>query len=102
MNWLKADLEKNGTSKPVMIMCHIPLVTAVLQVVPGWGSVGNAIVVENSAEVVALLEKYPIKLLLQGHTHINERVTWKGMDLRRRTNLLGNPPRRRTAIICGV
>lgn len=28
----------------------------------------------------ALLEKYPVKLVLQGHTHINERVTWKGID----------------------
>jgi 3',5'-cyclic AMP phosphodiesterase CpdA len=80
MNWLKADLEKNATSKPVLVMCHIPLVTAALQLVPGWSGMGNTIVVENSAEVVALLETYPVKLVLQGHTHINERVNWKGID----------------------
>lgn len=80
MNWLKADLERNGTSKPVIIMCHIPLVTAVLQIVPEWRSLGSAIVVQNSAEVVGILEKYPVKLVLQGHTHINERVNWKGID----------------------
>ena len=90
MNWLKADLEKNGTSKPVVIMCHIPLVTAALQVVPGWGSLGNEIVVENSAEVVGLLEKYPVKLVLQGHTHINERVIWKDIDFTTTGAVSGN------------
>jgi 3',5'-cyclic AMP phosphodiesterase CpdA len=80
MSWLKTDLEMNGTAKPVIIMCHIPLVTAVLQLVPRWHDLGNQIVVENAAEVVALLEKFPVKLVLQGHTHINERVNWKGMN----------------------
>lgn len=80
MNWLKADLEKNGTTKGVIVMCHIPLMTSVLQVVPEWRIVQDTIVVQNSAEVVVLLEKYPVKLVLQGHTHINERVNWKGID----------------------
>jgi 3',5'-cyclic AMP phosphodiesterase CpdA len=80
LNWLKADLEKNGTAKPVIIMCHIPLVTAVLQMVPEWRSIQDTIVVQNSAEIVAVLEKYPVKMVLQGHTHINERVDWKGID----------------------
>lgn len=80
MNWLKGDLQKNGSSKPVIIMCHIPLVTAALQLVPEWHSLGDSIVVANAAEVVTLLEKYPVKLVLQGHTHINERVNWKGID----------------------
>ena len=80
MNWLKADLERNGTTKPVIVMCHIPLVTAVLQLVPEWRPAQDTVVVQNSAEVVALLEKYPVKVVLQGHTHINERVNWKGID----------------------
>jgi 3',5'-cyclic AMP phosphodiesterase CpdA len=80
MSWLKSDLQQNGPSTPVVIMCHIPLATAALQLVPGWAGSGNEIVVENSAEVVALLEKFPVKLVLQGHTHINERVHWKGID----------------------
>jgi hypothetical protein len=36
MNWLKTDLEKNGTTTPVIIMCHIPFVMAVSQYVPEW------------------------------------------------------------------
>lgn len=80
MHWLKADLENNGTNKPVIVLCHIPLVTAVLQFVPQWRAAQDTIVVQNSAEVVALLERYPVKLVLQGHTHINERVNWKGID----------------------
>ncbi|MDX2153729.1 MAG: metallophosphoesterase [Bryobacteraceae bacterium] len=80
LSWLKADLEKNGPGKPVIVLCHIPLVTAALQVVPGWQALGNAIVVENAAVVVELFDGYPVKLVLQGHTHINERVRWKNTD----------------------
>lgn len=69
MKWLRTDLEANRSSKPVIIMCHMPLVTAALQVVAGWGSLGNEIVVENAADVVALLEKYQVTLALQGHTY---------------------------------
>lgn len=80
VNWLRADLAKNGSSRPVVITCHIPLVTAALHTVPGWRELGNVLVVENAAEVVAVLQQYPVKLVLQGHTHINERVHWKGID----------------------
>jgi hypothetical protein len=58
-------------SKLVVIMCHIPLATAVLQLVPEWRPVGRTIVVENSAEVAALLESIPSSSVLHGHT-LNE------------------------------
>jgi 3',5'-cyclic-AMP phosphodiesterase len=80
IEWLKRDLESNGTTHPVIIMCHIPLVTAVLQTIPEWRPLAKTIVVENSADVVKILEKYPVKLVLQGHTHVNEHVNWKGID----------------------
>lgn len=81
LNWLKEDLAKNGASKPVVVMCHIPLVTAAQHLVPGWkGGSPDGLVVRNSADVVKVLEKYPVKMVLQGHTHINERVAWKGIE----------------------
>lgn len=79
LDWLNDDLEKNKT-KPMVVMTHIPLVTAALQLVPGWRDLGNGIVVDNSAGVVQLFEKYPVKMVLQGHTHINESVNWKGIQ----------------------
>jgi 3',5'-cyclic-AMP phosphodiesterase len=79
LEWLKKDLAKNG-DKPTVVVTHIPIVTAALQLVPGWKPISDSIVVQNSSEIVQVLEKHPVKLVLQGHTHINERVHWKGID----------------------
>jgi Icc protein len=52
--------------------------------------VQDTIIVQNSAEVVSLLEKYTVKLGLQSHTHINERVNWKGIDFTTTGAVSGN------------
>ncbi len=76
--WLGRDLAalKNGT--PVIVTTHIPLVTAVNQYLPAPASPPphNGMTVTNSAEVIRLFTGHNVLAVLQGHTHINERVEW--------------------------
>lgn len=79
MEWLKRDLAATGTSRPVVIVTHIPLVSAVLQEVPDpWAKRENYLIT-NSQEVLKLIADYNVKAVLQGHTHICEEVIYKGV-----------------------
>lgn len=81
VQWLAADLKTVPAAAPVIVSVHIPLVTAFDSYVPvpatppkhHGGSVANAY------EVIALFEGHNVLGVLQGHTHINEKVTWKGV-----------------------
>lgn len=78
-SWLRTVLARADQGTPVIVVTHIPLVTAFLQ----YGDLrnsnpDNALVVENAREVVDLLLKHNVKAVLQGHTHICERVEYKG------------------------
>jgi outer membrane protein assembly factor BamB len=56
LDWLKADLEKTGTERPVIIGFH------------HW--VGrDTVQVDNEEELLALVAPYNIRLWLQGHGH---------------------------------
>lgn len=77
LTWLKQDLESNKT-KPIIVMTHIPLVTAALQTIPEWHHAGAGIACENGPELATLFTQYPVKMVLQGHTHINEKIDWLG------------------------
>jgi Icc protein len=79
--WLKRDLAGLRPATPVIVSIHIPLVTAFSSYVP----VPNAepkhhgLSVANAYEVIALFDGHNVLGVLQGHTHINERVMWKGV-----------------------
>ena len=77
--WLEADLR--SANKPTVISMHIPL----LSNAPEWGQgttkqVSKSWLVVNAHEVLQLLEKFPVKLVLAGHLHINERYWFKGIE----------------------
>lgn len=74
--WLKADLAKTGTKRPVVILTHVPLVSAALQVVPDPWKSYETYLVTNSREVLDVLAPYNVKAVLQGHTHIRETVIY--------------------------
>ncbi len=78
LNWLKNDLDKTGTERPVCVALHIPLVTAYIQIErdnmmapPGFA------VVNNGTKVIKLLSEYNVKLVLQGHLHVLEEIKYK-------------------------
>lgn len=81
LQWLRADLANTPAARPIIVSVHIPLVTAFDSYVPlpahlpahHGGSVAN------SAEVIPLFAGHHVLAVLQGHTHINERVEWQGI-----------------------
>jgi 3',5'-cyclic AMP phosphodiesterase CpdA len=81
LTWLKNDLAALPASAPVIVSVHIPLVTAFGSYVPQPATPPkhHGMSVANSSEVIALFEGHNVLGVLQGHTHINEMVEWKGV-----------------------
>ncbi len=75
--WLESDLAKVGKTRPVVAVTHVPLSTGFLQwMTPRHDA--TMIVVQNAAPVLELLHQYNVKAVLQGHTHICERLEYRG------------------------
>lgn len=78
LTWLASDLASIPKSAPLVVVAHVPLITASGQYVRTADKpvppVGN----ENTGEVLGLLRPYNLKAVLQGHTHIREVVTYNG------------------------
>jgi 3',5'-cyclic-AMP phosphodiesterase len=77
--WLAADLKQVAPpSVPIIGITHVPLVTAF----PNYDDTLRAqkystLSVGNSAQVLKLFEDHNVVAVLQGHTHINEVVSYK-------------------------
>jgi Icc protein len=78
LTWLKNDLEKTGTSTPVVVVTHIPLLSAFPQTILEPGASTAGILITNVREVLEVLKPYNVKMVLQGHTHICERLEYQG------------------------
>ncbi|HVW77899.1 MAG TPA: metallophosphoesterase [Alloacidobacterium sp.] len=81
LRWLASDLEALPSQAPIIVSTHIPLVTAFDSYVPEPATAPkhHGTSVANAYEVIALFEGHNVLGVLQGHTHINETVTWKGV-----------------------
>ena len=85
--WLTEDLGKLATGAPVIVTSHVPLVTGFSSYAPptakGSGvtppSAHPQLVVANAYEVLPLLEQHNTLAVFQGHTHINEVVSFRGI-----------------------
>ncbi len=79
--WLAADIEALPAATPIIVSVHIPLVTAFdsYQPAPATPALHHGLSVANAYEAIALFEGHNVLGVLQGHTHINETVTWKGV-----------------------
>ena len=76
--WLKADLEKTGPEKPIVLVSHIPFVTIATQLNLGTTAANKPnIVITNGKEVLDLCRPYNLRLVLQGHLHIVEEMIWQ-------------------------
>jgi 3',5'-cyclic-AMP phosphodiesterase len=78
MQWLKDDLAATG-ERPVIVTTHMPLVTAFIQfdkasTLPS----PSQLICENGKEVIDLFKGHNVKLVLQGHTHILEKIDYAG------------------------
>jgi Icc protein len=81
LDWLKSDLGGLPALTPIIVTTHIPLVTAFSSYVPvpDPEPKHHGMSVANAYEVIALFEGHNVLGVLQGHTHINERVMWRGV-----------------------
>lgn len=79
LQWLARDLEAVGPVRPIIVTSHVPLVTGYLSYVPDRSPARFPYhIVVNAREVLRLFEGRNVLAVLQGHTHINEVVTYNG------------------------
>ena len=86
--WLKADLEKTGKTTPMVVVTHVPLVTGAISYVShsDWlmrtsnlGGLIDTLMVTDASQVIDELVGYNVRAVLQGHTHVNEDITFRGL-----------------------
>jgi predicted phosphodiesterase len=80
--WLAGDLNGLRAGTPIVVVTHIPLVTAFTSYVtddPLHPIPPHKTSVANAPDVLALLHGHNVLGVLQGHTHINETVWWQGV-----------------------
>jgi 3',5'-cyclic AMP phosphodiesterase CpdA len=78
--WLTADLAKLHAGMPIIVTTHIPLVTALQSYSDTDPKVlATKYSFKNGPEVIKLFEGHNVLAVLQGHTHVNERVDWHGV-----------------------
>jgi len=81
LKWLAADLAAQPAGTPILVVTHYPIVTAIQQYEPWRPSPDPKLWVSliNSEQVWPLFAAYNVLGVLQGHTHVNERVEWHGI-----------------------
>ncbi len=82
--WLKTDLQKTPATTPVLVLSHVPILTATIfdfaQPIPGVDgrmSVIDGLVVANAPDLVQVFVEHPnVKACLSGHTHLLDQVIY--------------------------
>ena len=82
--WLEQDLAQTPAGTPVVVLSHVPLVSAAVVVVSkSGGEKGYTInggMHSDSGRIVALFDKHPnVKLCLSGHIHLYEQIQYNGV-----------------------
>ncbi len=86
--WLKADLANIPATTPILVLSHVPILTATVfdfaQPVPttdGKQTMIDGLAVSNAPELVALFVQYPnVKACLSGHTHLLDQVVYNNVS----------------------
>jgi len=79
LEWLSEELRKAGPATPVVVVVHVPLVSAFSSYAekPSGPSKYPTVTVGNASDVMLLFEGHNVITVLQGHLHINELVSYK-------------------------
>lgn len=84
--WLADDLAKTAKTTPVLVVSHIPILTATVfldtkvEIKPGDSTISQSEMLVDCRRVVNLFGKHPnVKLALSGHIHMRDRVEYNGV-----------------------
>ncbi len=80
VNWIKGKLSNTDASMPIVISTHFPFISAYNQ----WSqertvASSSSWIIQNSKEVLSLFKSHNLKLVLQGHLHIQEDIEINGI-----------------------
>ena len=78
LEWLKQDLSRVQRGTPIVLVTHIPLLSAFYAATEGatFAAKKNRVVV-NNREILRILEEHNVILVLQGHLHAKELLRWR-------------------------
>jgi len=78
--WLEAELAATPPSQPLVLCSHIPLKSGISSFLEGAVRGASARTwVANASEVISRLEDRPVVMVLQGHVHLDERLSLGGI-----------------------
>lgn len=83
MTWLSDELKATDAKMPVMVMSHIPILTALLMIeddiVNKWTMLGGDMHTDT-AKIINLFYQHPnVKLCLSGHLHMRDKVIYNNV-----------------------
>jgi Icc protein len=83
LDWLTNELKNTDPQMPVLVMSHIPILTAVLMIedniVNRWEMLGGDMHTDTS-KIISLFYKHPnVKLCLSGHIHLRDKVLYNNV-----------------------
>jgi 3',5'-cyclic AMP phosphodiesterase CpdA len=78
--WLEEELKNTDNTTPVLVMSHIPILTATLMVedniVNKWEMLGGDMHTDT-AKIISLFYRHPnVRLCLSGHIHLRDKVVY--------------------------
>ncbi|WP_316736499.1 metallophosphoesterase family protein [Pedobacter aquatilis] len=81
--WLEQELKSTNPNTPILVMSHIPILTALLMIedniVNKWTMLGGDMHTDT-AKIINLFYKYPnVKLALSGHLHMRDKVVYNNV-----------------------
>jgi 3',5'-cyclic-AMP phosphodiesterase len=88
--WIAKDLGGIAAQTPVIVIVHVPLVTGAGSYAPPRTGKENQVSVMNAYEVLPLFAGHNVLAVFQGHTHINEVVTFQNIPYATRGAVCGN------------
>lgn len=79
LDWLSTELEHTDTDTPIVLVTHVPLLSAIPQATKGSGfATPKNYTIANNLEVLELFAGHNLLLVLQGHLHAEEMLRWRG------------------------
>ncbi|AQG78698.1 metallophosphoesterase family protein [Spirosoma montaniterrae] len=85
--WLKADLTKTPATTPVLVLSHVPILTATVldferpnNPIDGKTTILNGLFVDNAYQLTDLFMPFPnVRACLSGHTHLLDEVVYNNV-----------------------